>query len=132
MENIPQSRRSFITKVVLLLGSVGLLWRYLIPRLPARRMVLVSVLKSDIPPQGALVYRDQRLALLRDAGGFYALSLVCTHLGCTVTVNPGRLSCPCHGSEFDRQGRVLKGPADRSLARLKVEERDGKIEVLEG
>lgn len=132
MENIPQSRRSFIAKVALLLGSAVLLRRYLTPSLPVRRTVLVSVLKSDIPPQGALVYRDQRLALLRDGSGFYALSLVCTHLGCTVTVSSGRLSCPCHGSEFDRQGEVLKGPADKPLLRLKVEERDGKVEVVAG
>ena len=132
MENIPQSRRTFITKVALLLGSAGLLWRYLTPRLPVRRTVLVSVPAGEVPPQGALVYRDQRLALLRDGAGFYALSLVCTHLGCTVTVSSGRLSCPCHGSEFDRQGRVLKGPADKPLLRLKVEERGGNVEVLPG
>ena len=130
MENVPQSRRTFITKIALLFGSAILLRRYLTPSLPVRRTVLVSVPVSDIPPQGALVYRDQRLALLRDSSGFYALSLVCTHLGCTVTVSSGHLSCPCHGSEFDRQGRVLKGPADRPLLRLKVEERDGKVEVL--
>ena len=130
MENVPQSRRTFIAKVALLFGSALLLRRYLTPSLPVRRTVLVSVPVSDIPPQGALVYRDQRLALLRDSSGFYALSLVCTHLGCTVTVSSGHLSCPCHGSEFDRQGRVLKGPADKPLLRLKVEERDGKVEVL--
>ncbi|OGR25607.1 MAG: cytochrome B6 [Desulfuromonadales bacterium GWD2_54_10] len=130
MENVPQSRRTFIAKVALLFGSAILLRRYLTPSLPVRRTVLVSVPVSDIPPQGALVYRDQRLALLRDSSGFYALSLVCTHLGCTVTVSSGHLSCPCHGSEFDRQGRVLKGPADKPLLRLKVEERDGKVEVL--
>lgn len=132
MENVPQSRRTFIAKVALLLGSGGLLWRFLTPGLPVRRTVLVSVLKSDIPPQGALVYRDQQLALLRDGGGVYALSLVCTHLGCTVTVSSESLSCPCHGSEFDRQGRVLKGPADRALQRFVVEERDGKVEVVAG
>lgn len=132
MENVPQSRRTFIAKVALLLGSAGLLWRYLTPRLPVRRTVLVSVPLSEVPYQGALVYRDQRLALLRDGAGFYALSLVCTHLGCTVTVSAGHLSCPCHGSEFDRQGRVLKGPADRALRRLVVEDRDGKVEVVAG
>ncbi len=49
---------------------------------------------------------------MRDDSGFYALSLVCTHLGCTVTVTEDDLACPCHGSRFDRQGKVLKGPAD--------------------
>lgn len=131
MENIPQSRRAFLAKVALLLGSTGLLWRYLTPRLSVHRKVLVRVAVSEIPSQGALVYREQRLALLRDNSGFYAFSLVCTHLGCTVTVNAGRLSCPCHGSEFDRQGRVLKGPADRALQRLVVEEQGDLVEVLE-
>lgn len=132
MENIPQSRRTFIAKVALLFASAGLLWRYLTPRLPVQRTVLVSVPVSEIPTQGALVYRDQRLALLRDGAGVYALSLVCTHLGCTVTVSSGRLSCPCHGSEFDRQGRVLKGPADKALRQLVVEERGGVVEVVAG
>jgi Rieske Fe-S protein len=62
--------------------------------------------------------------------GPYALSLVCTHLGCTVTVSSREMACPCHGSRFDRQGRVLNGPADRPLKRLPVEERYGMIEVL--
>ena len=132
MENVPQSRRTFIATVALLLASAGLLRRYLTPRLPSQRTVLVSVPTGDLPPQGALVYRDQRLALVRDSGGVYALSLVCTHLGCTVTVSADHLSCPCHGSEFDRQGKVLKGPADRPLQRLKVEERGGMLEVVKG
>lgn len=132
MENVPQSRRTFIATIALLLASAGLLRRYLTPRLPVRRTVLVRVAAADIPAAGGLVYGDQRLALLRDGNGIYALSLVCTHLGCTVSVAGGRLSCPCHGSEFDRQGRVLKGPADRALLRLEVEERGGVVEVLEG
>jgi len=76
------------------------------------------------------LFRNERLALMRDAGGFYALSLVCTHLGCTVVVTEDSLSCPCHGSSFDRQGRVLKGPADRSLVRLKVEARGDFVDVV--
>lgn len=130
MEIFSQSRRQFITKLGLLLASSGLLFRYLTPRSNLKRQVLVSCASADVPVNGALVFQHERLALLRDGIGVYALSLVCTHLGCTVTVSAGELVCPCHGSTFDRQGRVLKGPADRALRRLVVEERGGMIVVL--
>lgn len=115
---------------MLLLGSGGLLYRYLTPRALRPRRLLLRAALTDVPPNGALVFREERLALLRDAGGVYALSLVCTHLGCTVTVAAQELACPCHGSRFDRQGKVLNGPADRPLQRLQVAEQDGMIEVL--
>lgn len=132
MENISQSRRQFITKLVMLLASGGLLLRYLTPRSSRKRQVLVSCASADVPHNGALVFSKERLALLRDVSGLYALSLVCTHLGCTVTVSAHELACPCHGSTFDRQGRVMQGPADRSLRRFDVEERGGVVEVLTG
>jgi Rieske Fe-S protein len=52
---------------------------------------------------------------------YVALSPICTHLGCTVEMQDARLVCPCHGSTYDRDGRVLKGPAERALARYEVE-----------
>lgn len=97
-----------------------------------RSRVMLRVAKADIPHLGALVYREERVALIHAEGGYYALSLVCTHLGCTLNATVERLSCPCHGSEFDREGRVLKGPAERPLQRLRVEERGGMVEVLGG
>ncbi len=130
MEKFSQSRRKFITTLTMLLASGGLLVRYLTPRRAVKRQVLASAARADVPINGALVFRNERLALLRDAHGFYALSLVCTHLGCTVTVTEDVLSCPCHGSRFDRQGRVLSGPADRSLARMDVEVLGERIEVV--
>lgn len=130
MENVPQSRRSFITTLILLAGSAGLLWRYLTPGIVRRRRVVVRVARADIPPQGALVYRAERVALLREGETILALSLVCTHLGCTVNVAADGLSCPCHGSRFDRQGQVLQGPADRPLPRLELVENNGVVEVL--
>lgn len=130
MENVSQSRRKFIAAIAVFCASAGMLWRYLTPRSPVRRQVLLHVSPADIPPNGALIFRDQRLALLRDERGAYALSLVCTHLGCTVIVSARELVCPCHGSRFDRQGKVLNGPADRSLKRMQVEERADVIEVL--
>jgi carotenoid phi-ring synthase / carotenoid chi-ring synthase len=50
-----------------------------------------------------------------------AISLTCTHQGCTVQRSEnGEFHCPCHGAVYDKNGRVLRGPAKRDLARFKV------------
>lgn len=49
---------------------------------------------------------------------FVVVSPICTHLGCTVNIEGARLVCPCHGSTYDRTGRVLRGPAERPLRRF--------------
>ena len=59
--------------------------------------------------------------LTRNASGFSAISLICTHLGCTVEVSGNGFACPCHGSHFDEQGRVLRGPALKPLPSLRLE-----------
>jgi nitrite reductase/ring-hydroxylating ferredoxin subunit len=130
MEIFSQSRRQFITLAGLLLASGGLLFRYLTPRTVGTLRVLASCASVDVPHNGALVFQEQRIALLRGQSGLFAISLVCTHLGCTVVVSGSEISCPCHGSVFDREGRVVKGPADRPLIRLQIAEREGRVEVL--
>jgi isorenieratene synthase len=51
-----------------------------------------------------------------------AISLTCTHQGCTVAKKAdGKLVCPCHGAVYDANGKVLQGPAKRNLARFKVQ-----------
>lgn len=58
--------------------------------------------------------------------GKAALSLTCTHQGCTVAPQAdGTFQCPCHGARFDRDGKVLQGPATKPLARYGVEQRSG-------
>jgi len=53
--------------------------------------------------------------------GKEAISLSCTHQGCTVQKqNDGQFHCPCHGAVFDAEGRVVSGPAQRDLPRFKV------------
>jgi len=55
------------------------------------------------------------------SGGEEAISLSCTHQGCTVQKqNDGQFHCPCHGAVFDGSGRVVSGPAQRDLPRFKV------------
>ena len=60
---------------------------------------------------------EDPIYLLRNGNEYRALSPICTHRGCTVEVQTDRLVCPCHGSTYDRDGQVLKGPAQRALAR---------------
>ncbi|MBD1906722.1 MULTISPECIES: FAD-dependent oxidoreductase [Cyanophyceae] len=56
--------------------------------------------------------------------GNEAISLSCTHQGCTVGLaDDGKFHCPCHGAVFDSEGRVIKGPATRDLSRFKVVQR---------
>jgi Rieske Fe-S protein len=47
-----------------------------------------------------------------------AVSPLCTHQGCTVNIAGPYLECPCHGSVYDLEGKVLRGPADRPLRSL--------------
>lgn len=62
--------------------------------------------------------------------GYVAVSPICTHLGCTVEIQGARLECPCHGSTYDRGGRVLRGPAERPLRSFPVRgHADGSIEI---
>jgi Rieske Fe-S protein len=121
METVRQTRRRFITTLITLPLAAAGIWRFLSPR-RVTKPALLRVALSALPVGGALVYRQQRIALLREGGQVIALSLVCTHLGCTVSVTPEGMICPCHGSRFDRSGAVLSGPAEQPLVRLTVEQ----------
>ncbi len=68
------------------------------------------------------VLPDIPAILIHSEQGFSAISLVCTHLGCTVNQAENGFACPCHGSQFDSQGNVLHGPANKKLQSLRVEQ----------
>ncbi|CAM5247166.1 Glycine/D-amino acid oxidase-like deaminating enzyme/nitrite reductase/ring-hydroxylating ferredoxin subunit OS=Streptomyces violarus OX=67380 GN=FHS41_001727 PE=4 SV=1 [Streptomyces violarus] len=59
-----------------------------------------------------------RLAVYRDEdGNLHSFSARCTHLGCLVAFNSAERAweCPCHGSRFDTDGKVIQGPATKPL-----------------
>jgi glycine/D-amino acid oxidase-like deaminating enzyme/nitrite reductase/ring-hydroxylating ferredoxin subunit len=75
---------------------------------------------DEIPPgQGAIVRRGlTKVAVYRDpSGALVERSAVCRHLGCFVEWNSGEKSwdCPCHGSRYTAEGRVVNGPAFTDL-----------------
>jgi cytochrome b6-f complex iron-sulfur subunit len=59
----------------------------------------------------------------------YGLVAVCTHLGCVVPWNKAenKFMCPCHGSQYNAEGKVIRGPAPLSLALSHVEDAEGKV-----
>ncbi|MFQ5688496.1 MAG: ubiquinol-cytochrome c reductase iron-sulfur subunit [Candidatus Scalindua sp.] len=67
--------------------------------------------------------RERHIFVFYDSQGMYSISSKCTHLGCGVNWIQGKKSfeCPCHGSIFDKDGRVKKGPAPRPLESYAVE-----------
>lgn len=128
MAAVDRGRRHFIAALIAFIASLAAAWRFLVPRKRegGERFVIDA---AAVPSRGALVYRERQLAVMRDSGEIYALNLTCTHLGCTVTVMPSEIVCPCHGSRFDLKGNVLKGPAERPLARYRVENRGERVEI---
>ncbi len=87
------------------------------------------------PPDGFTVntytlLAERNVFILRESGGFRALSAICTHLGCIVSQDEEGFLCPCHGSKFDNLGKVLSGPAPKALEWLRIDMApDGQLMV---
>jgi len=117
----PTRRRFLFTTgsasiVAAFFGFLGATARFLFPNVlyePPTRFPVGS--PRDLPPGSVTFLPERHLFLFNSSTGFYAISSVCTHLGCTVRHEQNGFSCPCHGSVFDRQGRVVHGPAPRPL-----------------
>jgi glycine/D-amino acid oxidase-like deaminating enzyme/nitrite reductase/ring-hydroxylating ferredoxin subunit len=71
------------------------------------------------PDSGAVIRRGMhKVAIYRDPDGvLHEFSARCVHLGCVVAWNSAEKTwdCPCHGSRFDSNGRVVNGPANGDL-----------------
>jgi Rieske Fe-S protein len=68
--------------------------------------------------------------IVRDSNGLYALSSICTHQGCQVSPNGSDFLCPCHQSEFDLNGNVVRGPARSPLVHYALcIESDGTVGI---
>ena len=91
-------------------------FRYLVPNVvyePSRRFNIGP--PSAYAPGSMTLLPNRRLYVINGADGFYCISSVCTHLGCNVKRGGTGFECPCHGSQFDQNGRVVRGPAPQAL-----------------
>ncbi|HET7871055.1 MAG TPA: Rieske (2Fe-2S) protein [Terriglobales bacterium] len=97
---------------------------------PSKRFRLT--LPQTLAAGEAFTPAGRNVAVFRDQEGVFAISRVCTHLGCIVKPTGEGFECPCHGSRYDRDGLVTKGPAPRPLQWLEVKEQGGVLYVDEG
>ncbi len=114
------------------LGTTVTAVRYLWPEVLFEQETRFSVGRPEEIASGTLlVLPEQKVFVVHDAAGFFALSATCTHLGCMTRYERenNRIFCPCHGSQFAVDGTVTGGPAPRPLPRLDLVLEDGRLVV---
>jgi nitrite reductase/ring-hydroxylating ferredoxin subunit len=82
-------------------------------------------LPASLDAGQAFVPPGRSVAIYKEAAGIYAVSTVCTHLGCIVKATEKGFDCPCHGSKFNKDGSVVRGPAPKGLPWLEVKHLGG-------
>jgi thiosulfate dehydrogenase [quinone] large subunit len=95
------------------------------PELVATSAVAVGQGKQVKDPKSG----DPAWVLQLSAGQFTALDAICPHQGCTVGFVSAKegFACPCHGSRFAADGKLLGGPATRGLTSIPVTVADGAV-----
>lgn len=81
---------------------------------------------EDIKPEtGDVIDKaGKKIAVYKNKDGSIRMtSARCTHMGCVVRWNnkDGTWDCPCHGSRYDKNGKVIKGPAVKDLEKLEAD-----------
>ena len=107
-------RRSLLK--LLWLAPFAALYKYLIPKV--KKENFISVPLAALPFKGAYLIKDKHTGIIKNNDGIKVFSISCTHLGCVLNVENDKFICPCHGSVFDLEGSVLKGPALKPLKHL--------------
>lgn len=76
---------------------------------------------DQFPPGTRRALPEAQAILLYGSQGLVAYSTICPHLGCTVNDEGNGFTCPCHGSQFDATGDLIRGPAKQDLRKLRLE-----------
>jgi cytochrome b6-f complex iron-sulfur subunit len=109
-----KSRRTFLRLGVIgLVSFFGFIWNKLtlnhLEALKQKNKTLPFNRNKDV------AFSDEYIIVTRD-NSTTVYSAHCTHLGCKIDKMEGdRFVCPCHGSHYDLEGKVLKGPAYKDL-----------------
>jgi cytochrome b6-f complex iron-sulfur subunit len=123
------SRRDFLNEItmgalgVAGFGGTAVIYQYFSPNVLFEPATTFRAGNPDLFPIDSVSFlQDQQVYIVRTSSGFYAVSAVCTHLGCVTQWKPdvNRIACPCHGSKFQRDGKKIEGPAPRPLPHYSI------------
>ncbi len=123
------TRRDFFNEIAVAalgiagLGSAVVTVKYLSPNVLFEPPTTFRAGNPDLYPVNSVTYlQDQQVYIVRTEKGFFAVSAVCTHLGCITQWKPDAnlIACPCHGSKFHRDGAKVEGPAPRPLPHFSI------------
>jgi cytochrome b6-f complex iron-sulfur subunit len=133
------SRRDFLNEITLGalgiagLGGAALTYQYFSPNVLFEPSTTFRAGNPDLYPLNSVTFlQDQQVYIVRMPTGFYAVSAVCTHLGCITQWKPevNMIACPCHGSKFQPNGKKIEGPAPRPLPHYAITLTvDGELQV---
>jgi cytochrome b6-f complex iron-sulfur subunit len=104
-------------------GSALVTVKYLEPRVLFEEETRFSLGRPEaIAPGTVLALPKKKVYVVHGNDGFYAMSSICTHLGCMTRFDAAArgFACPCHGSRFTLEGQVKEGPAPRPLPRVEL------------
>lgn len=123
-ETINISRRMFL-KLGFWITGLASAWgalRFLSYETPQDTLApFITMDKPNSYTNGSMTYAQEVKAwLIHDKKGFYSISAICTHLGCTVNEKEGQFICPCHESKYEKSGKVIQGPATKNLPHFEV------------
>jgi len=92
----------------------------------------LTVAKSAVP-SGSGMIKNGFIVTQPSAGTFKAFSNICTHQGCPITdISGATIQCNCHGSQFNLDGSVKRGPAARPLTAAKLAAHGSNLDVSGG
>jgi len=133
------TRRDFLNEITMGalgiagLGSVAVTYQYFSPNVLFEPSTTFRAGNPDLYPVHSVTFlQDQQVYIVRMPEGFYAVSAVCTHLGCITQWKPDAdlIACPCHGSKFHPDGVKIEGPAPRPLPHFAITlTADGELQV---
>jgi cytochrome b6-f complex iron-sulfur subunit len=128
-ESVGSNRRDFLNEIALAslgiaaVGGVRVLIGYLSPNVLFEPPTRFRIGPPESYPVNSVTFiADQLVYIVRSQQGMWALSAICTHLGCITQWKPeaNMIACPCHGSKFTRDGAKIAGPAPRPLPHLSL------------
>ena len=123
------NRRAFFVKLglgslsIAATGTAVFAYQFLSPNVLYEPSPIVNAGKPEGYPEDSVTLDvNSGIYLIHTKEGFFALSAICTHLGCMTAWKPelGIIACPCHGSKFNRDGEKIAGPAPRPLPWLRT------------